>query len=83
MYFDLFVEFFVVFVDGWHVVTGEETDLIEYLGHGLLDEGIGVEIDSGHYLKVLLDLIQNFMLVEDDSPGLNPTRHRKRLLNSK
>jgi hypothetical protein len=83
MYFDLFVEFFVVFVDSWHVVAGEEADLIEYLGHGVLDKGICVEIDGRHYLKIFLDLIQNFMLVKDDRPGLNPTRHRKSLLNSK
>lgn len=43
-------------MDGWHVVGGEETDLAEHFGHGVLDEGVGVEVESRHHLQVLLDL---------------------------
>ena len=56
------------FLDCSHFFIHEKSDIIKNSIKGLLDKFIGVEEDSADYSKVLSDLIQVTVFIDNDCP---------------
>lgn len=71
-----FTDHFVIFLNDPHFISSEDAHFFKYLREGVLSEGVGMEEDGGNDFQVLLDLIENVMFIENNGPGLHPSRNR-------
>lgn len=83
VYLGLLSQGLVILLDGSHVAGSEDSDFVEELSQAMLQEGVGMQIDGGHFLQIALQMLEYVVFVEQHGPRLHPTRHREDLLHSK
>lgn len=74
-YLDSFEQLEIVLLNRLHVVTGENAEFLEELGHAVLNEGVCVEEDGSDDVQVVLDLRQDLVFIGHHRPGLHPPWH--------